>query len=276
MAGYRIDLGVVDPDQPGRYCLGIECDGASYHSARSARDRDRLRQAVLEDRGWTIHRIWSTDWFHNPARELQRAVEAIEQARITNPAQVVSPESGGGGVGSGGKHVSHSVTEVAEVPDELPEVSGAERESDSFAEEISSTSEHDQRARLDAIGDVPSKHWSELASWARSHGFTARERGLLHRVGQYLSGEGLEPLSAEEFTEAQRLYERARSLGFGQRRGTETTSDTPIPYRLRVPEKTEVTFCIPSRWLQKHGSLFLTGPQRIIILRGGREKFCTR
>ena len=84
-AGYFIDLGVKDPERPGRYLLGIECDGATYHSAQSARDRDRLRQQVLEDRGWRIHRIWSTDWFRNPDRELTRVVEAIEAARVHVP-----------------------------------------------------------------------------------------------------------------------------------------------------------------------------------------------
>ncbi|MET4105855.1 DUF3320 domain-containing protein [Hymenobacter sp. UYP22] len=79
--GFYIDLAVVDPDQPGRYVLGIECDGAMYHSARSARDRDRLRQQVLEAVGWRLHRIWSTDWFRDPARETERAVQAIEEAR---------------------------------------------------------------------------------------------------------------------------------------------------------------------------------------------------
>ncbi|MBG8554454.1 DUF3320 domain-containing protein [Hymenobacter guriensis] len=79
--GFFIDLAVVDPEQPGRYVLGIECDGAMYHSARSARDRDRLRQQVLEAVGWRLHRIWSTDWFRNPARETERAVQAIEEAR---------------------------------------------------------------------------------------------------------------------------------------------------------------------------------------------------
>src|SRR5690606_20332667 len=70
--GFFIDLAVVDPDVPGRYLLGIECDGATYHSARSARDRDRLRQEVLEGLGWRIYRIWSTDWFRHPKRELER------------------------------------------------------------------------------------------------------------------------------------------------------------------------------------------------------------
>lgn len=80
-AGYFIDMAVRDPDMPGRYVLAIECDGAAYHSSRSARDRDRLRQGVLEGLGWQFHRIWSTDWFRNPAQETQRAVEAIEVAR---------------------------------------------------------------------------------------------------------------------------------------------------------------------------------------------------
>lgn len=80
IAGFFIDLAVADQSRPGRYLLGIECDGASYHSSTSARDRDRLRQAVLEDHGWIIHRIWSTDWFQRPQEELQRAIAAIKAA----------------------------------------------------------------------------------------------------------------------------------------------------------------------------------------------------
>lgn len=79
--GYYLDLAIVDETNPGRYILGIECDGAAYHSARSARDRDRLRQQVLEAIGWRIYRVWSTDWFRNPERELKRLVEAIEKAK---------------------------------------------------------------------------------------------------------------------------------------------------------------------------------------------------
>jgi very-short-patch-repair endonuclease len=79
-AGFFLDLAVVDPNAPGRYLLGIECDGAQYHSARSARDRDRLRQAVLENLGWRIYRVWSTDWFRNPDKELRKLVEVIESA----------------------------------------------------------------------------------------------------------------------------------------------------------------------------------------------------
>lgn len=79
--GFYIDLAVVDPENPGRYLLGIECDGAAYHAARSARDRDRLRQQILEGIGWRIYRVWSTDWFRNPDRELKRLAEAVEKAK---------------------------------------------------------------------------------------------------------------------------------------------------------------------------------------------------
>jgi len=79
-AGFFVDLAVVQPDNPGRYVLGVECDGATYHSARSARERDRQRQAVLEGHGWKIHRIWSTDWFTRPQDQLERTVQAIEDA----------------------------------------------------------------------------------------------------------------------------------------------------------------------------------------------------
>ncbi len=80
VAGFFIDLAIVDPERPGRYLIGIECDGASYHSSRSARDRDRIRQAVLEDRNWMIHRIWSTDWFQRPDEQLRQVVAAVEKA----------------------------------------------------------------------------------------------------------------------------------------------------------------------------------------------------
>jgi very-short-patch-repair endonuclease len=76
-AGFFIDLAVVDPMQPGRYLVGIECDGATYHSSPTARDRDRLRQQVLEDLGWTIVRIWSTDWYRRPEMTLNRVLERI-------------------------------------------------------------------------------------------------------------------------------------------------------------------------------------------------------
>jgi very-short-patch-repair endonuclease len=81
VAGYFVDLAVVHPDHPGTYILGVECDGATYHSARSARDRDRLRQKVLEGLGWTIHRIWSTDWFRDPLGQSERVAQRVRELR---------------------------------------------------------------------------------------------------------------------------------------------------------------------------------------------------
>ena len=80
-AGFRIDLGVRHPDQPGRYILAIECDGATYHSALWARERDRMRQEVLEQLGWRFHRIWSTDWFYRRSAEIERLRSALAEAR---------------------------------------------------------------------------------------------------------------------------------------------------------------------------------------------------
>ena len=90
VSSFRVDLGVVHPDYAGSYLAGIECDGARYHSSATARDRDKVRQAVLEDLGWTILRVWSTEWFRNPSHvtgrihlELARRLEEDRKIRAT-------------------------------------------------------------------------------------------------------------------------------------------------------------------------------------------------
>ena len=77
---YRIDLVAMHPTKPGRPVLAIECDGASYHSGATARDRDRLRQAHLQRLGWRFFRIWSPDWFNGREAELERALDAYRDA----------------------------------------------------------------------------------------------------------------------------------------------------------------------------------------------------
>jgi very-short-patch-repair endonuclease len=77
---FRIDMVAEHPTKPGRYVLAIECDGATYHSSYTARDRDRLRQQQLENLGWRFHRIWSTDWFMRKEDEIQRALRAFNES----------------------------------------------------------------------------------------------------------------------------------------------------------------------------------------------------
>jgi very-short-patch-repair endonuclease len=81
VSGYRIDLGVRNPDKPAVYLAGIECDGASYHSSKSARDRDRLRQDCLTAKGWEILRVWSTDWFDDPDGQTDKLARQLEELR---------------------------------------------------------------------------------------------------------------------------------------------------------------------------------------------------
>jgi very-short-patch-repair endonuclease len=91
---YRIDLAVRDPLEPRRYVLGIECDGVTYHSSRTARDRDLLRQLVLQRMGWRIHRLWSTEWFHDPEQAIAGILRSVEQAQLApegRPIYVQAP-----------------------------------------------------------------------------------------------------------------------------------------------------------------------------------------
>jgi hypothetical protein len=85
VSGYRLDFAVRHPDFDGadgpiRHLLAIECDGRTWHSGWTARERDRLRQQHLETLGWRFHRIWSTDWFRDPDSEIERARTAFTEA----------------------------------------------------------------------------------------------------------------------------------------------------------------------------------------------------
>lgn len=91
VAGYRIDIGVRHPEFPGAYALGIECDGAMYHSSRTARDRDRLREEVLAGLGWRLHRIWGTDWYRGRAAAELRLRAAVESAVERGPMSDSAP-----------------------------------------------------------------------------------------------------------------------------------------------------------------------------------------
>lgn len=82
--GFFIDIGVIHPEHPGQYLFGIECDGAAYHSHPISRDRDRIRQEILENRGWKIFRIWSTDWYRNRKMEVERLHSFLRQRHVSD------------------------------------------------------------------------------------------------------------------------------------------------------------------------------------------------
>jgi very-short-patch-repair endonuclease len=93
--GYRIDIAIADPQRGGKYVLGVECDGATYHSAATARDRDRLRQAVLEGLGWRLIRVWSGEWVRDREKQVRRILAAVEAAKSPkpSPSQQIEPET---------------------------------------------------------------------------------------------------------------------------------------------------------------------------------------
>lgn len=93
VSGYFIDIGVRHASRPGEYLAAVECDGATYHSSLSARDRDRIRQQILESLGWKgrIIRVWSTDWFADPQGQIRRLVDFLHE-RLANTAPLAYVE----------------------------------------------------------------------------------------------------------------------------------------------------------------------------------------
>jgi very-short-patch-repair endonuclease len=104
LAGLYVDLAIIDPNNSSRYLLGIIVDGETWSSARSARDRNRTTDGVLQSQGWMIHHLWSLDWFRRPTEQLQKLVETIEaacngrsapkEARLASTVSDVSRQSG--------------------------------------------------------------------------------------------------------------------------------------------------------------------------------------
>ena len=143
VSGFRIDLAIVHPDRAGSYLCGIECDGAQYHSSATARDRDKIRQAVLEGLGWSIVRIWSTDWFKDARTvtdrvhvELERLLDEKRQqtaeAEVAPPITAPQPEDetvvDGGPVADPDPDPPESLTmQDRPAPESRPEPSGEKR-----------------------------------------------------------------------------------------------------------------------------------------------------
>jgi very-short-patch-repair endonuclease len=113
-SGYWIDFAVQHPTQSGRYVLALECDGATYHSSESARDRDRLRQEQLERLGWRFHRIWSSEWFYNKDAAVDKAITSYEQA-VSRMDGAAPPPNGLAGDGD----VPQTLTFAAQQPEDI-------------------------------------------------------------------------------------------------------------------------------------------------------------
>ena len=135
VSGFRIDLGVRHPDHGGIYLAGIECDGATYHSSATARDRDKVREQVLCGLGWNILRIWSTDWWFNPEDAIERIHLALDELLAASRSAA-------------------SVTQTSDDQPDLSEVPGLDAttslESDTSAVDVDSPDDTPQRVETDA------------------------------------------------------------------------------------------------------------------------------
>ncbi|CAK9890129.1 DUF3320 domain-containing protein [Pseudomonas fluorescens] len=87
VSSFRVDLGVVHPDAPGRFLAGVECDGATYHRSATARDRDKLREFVLRGLGWEIVRIWSTDWWVDAVGTAEKVHQRLNEILVESRAK---------------------------------------------------------------------------------------------------------------------------------------------------------------------------------------------
>ncbi|MEO3430161.1 DUF3320 domain-containing protein [Pelagibius sp. CAU 1746] len=176
---FRIDLGVIHPDWPGHYLVGLECDGATYHSSPSARDRDRVRQAILEGLGWRLLRIWSTDFFIDPKGTLERIDEALQKLLEEDRAHVETAEG--------------AATPPAVEGDGATEAQ--EKLEAEVGEDEAPTVEDEVEAAPEDLGEEAGRsHDSEPAeavrAFARQSGDPALDgRGALDRVGPELSPE---------------------------------------------------------------------------------------
>jgi len=182
VTGFFIDIGIKDPAGSGSYILGVECDGATYHSSKSARDRDRIREEILVRKGWRIHRVWSTDWFKNREAEVRRLWEAVEAARTAGTA---APES--------------------ELPTfEIPEQP---------KQESVSAPENPEPAKTGRIRSVPreitAEVWRRLGKWLLSTGhLSLKERGLPPLIADGILNDG------DDIRQGREIMRRAMALGF--------------------------------------------------------------
>lgn len=191
VAGYFIDFVTRHPDDPNRLILAIEADGAAYHSSPTARDRDRLRQQVLEDLGWRFHRIWSTDWFENPEAETQRVVQAQEDAVVALEQPVI----------------------------DTPQASSSENESGRAADLDRGEPKRDGRCPIRIVPKAPISEYSHarlvrLVQWLMSDGVLRTDEELIQLASDELGYGRKGRLIVQELTKAVRGARALRGDGW--------------------------------------------------------------
>ena len=162
----RIGLSILHPDGSGAHVLGIDCDGPSYRAYATARDRDRIRGGVLERLGWRLHRVWATDWWHDPVRECERIEAALADALRSFPTEGEEARREAQDAEPG----TDSEPEVIDVPSVPPTVhqvvpdepAGAAEDEEvpsvapeKEAEEAAPTEEEPPRLMAEAVADGP-------------------------------------------------------------------------------------------------------------------------
>ncbi len=200
-AGYRLDLAVPDPHHPGRYVLGIECDGASYHSSPVARDRDRLRQQILEGLGWKIYRVWSTDWYLHPKECREKLLEtvnaAVEQAKLQaksepKPELVIINEPSAWAKSAG----AYEIARTAEV-NPVPAASLLSPLESKLKEPDSKTFETASPAKVPRQVEFLSENSSKGFLFENTHEDTTEKKLSAPALSKVASGEELERVDEE-------------------------------------------------------------------------------
>src|SRR5579859_5874000 len=184
VSGYRIDFGVQDPAAPGRFVCGLECDGVAYHASPTARDRDRLRQQVLEARGWTIYRVWSTDWYKDRQGQIERLLGLIETAR-QHASQVAASQAAAEAEAQERRRQAESAAAEAAVAAQLaaPAYRAAPGEGRYTSDILSAPLSQVQKAVLQVVEVEAPLHVSDLVTrvagaWSARPGTRIRARVL--------------------------------------------------------------------------------------------------
>jgi very-short-patch-repair endonuclease len=245
---FRIDLGIVHPDYPGRYLAGIECDGATYHRSPSARDRDRIRHAILENLGWRLVRIWSTDYWIDPVRTIDRTHQCLTEILETDrekAADETAPKDHLIDEGAQPEQPQEQLGEVAsqieaiDVEDAADQVDSDDhtgvqttRLPEAFLETLSAERFYDQAylpvieglagSLIDRLGPITFRHLSTKI--ARAHGFQKTGSQIKKRVWAAISK---------------------------NRRSTRSPDDETVFW----PENTEIREVVPFRGMQIQGEV---------------------